>query len=96
MGSIITILSAGIAGLWANEASIDAIRAAEERVAAEQGMTVEELRSKIANECFERIKDRDFEGSEGGIFTAKDARYSAEYGCANLAIVGPSDIENAQ
>ena len=44
-------------------------------MAAEQGMTVEELRSKIANECFERIKDRDFEGSEGGIFTAKDARY---------------------
>lgn len=84
------------ADLSANEVSIDAIRAAEERVAEEHGMTIEELRSKIANECFERVRERDFEGSEGGIFAAKDARYNAEYGCANLAIVGPSAIENSQ
>lgn len=97
-GTLAISLSGGLAyvSLAGGGNNEDAIHAAEKRVAAERGMTVDELRTQISNECFKRIQNQEIEESTGGIFTAQDARQAAEYACSDIAIVGPRDLKNAK
>lgn len=67
-----------------------AVERAENAVAISQGISTDEMKSRIEQKCFQGIGERTFD--EGGILSSLDQRRTAENTCSKIAMASPNKI----